>query len=551
MATSRNYNESVTAELDEVNYTLCEPCAGDEKQIEAEGFCFDCSEYLCEQCFNSHGRFKAFKHHILQDKDNVPVGAANIVLFDVCVEKCQKHTTKIIEYFCQSCDSLGCTACITTMHRQCQNVEHVPDIAKDLENNEELIEFEKDIHDKLKMVNDIKATIRSRKCDVNKMKRRAMKDLNKQRDEINRIFDHLEAKINQTIADIDETNMDNLNSASDRCNIIDDGLNKMKTTIETKRKNRQNCELFIAMKILKASMENLDQEYEMLYEESKIKRYKLAQSSQTKEVVTNINEMCRILTAQVVSEFNIGSCKDEVEPSVGGLAVVQKHYLAVSDNSNKTVKIVDTRNDRVTSEISLDCDYVWNVTSIKGDQIVVSMSSDESYFYSNLLILAVSKDGALSKNNLITTKAVAFDLVGIEQSLYILDLNNIIVIDIQGNVLKEIICGTTYRSIAVSTDKNTIYLINGNNNSVQSMTLNGQVTATYKDKRLKCPWGVTVDNEGFVYVRSSDSIHQLTKDCTKVQVIIEDVFGTSITYSGTNNRLYMGDGDKVKVYELK
>ncbi|XP_053372859.1 uncharacterized protein LOC128546401 [Mercenaria mercenaria] len=516
MASSRNYSKSVTAASDEIKDIYCEPCVDDGKQIEAEGFCVDCSEYLCGQCYNSHGRFKAFKHHVLQDKKNMPVDVRRTSVLDVCVEKCSKHPTKVTEYFCRSCDTLGCSACITTNHRQCQNVDHVPDIVIDLENNEEFKKFAEYFDEKLTLLKEKKNKINSRKTEVEEMKKQAKVALKEQRDEINKFFDHLENEMDKKITDIDKNNKDTLKAASDRCNIINDELNKMKTDVETNRKNGQKCELFIKMKRLKGEIEKLDSQFDMLYEESKVQRYKLVQSTQIEEIMKNTTEICRILTAKLVSEIDISSCKDKEKPCISGMSVVQRHYIAVADERNKVVKIIDTRNGR-----------------------------------NNLISLTVSASGVLSKD-VIPTIRPASDVVAIAQLLYVLHSNEIKVLDTHGNVLDTIGCDCpSLPSIAASPDKKTIYLTNYINNSVVSMTVEGKITATYKDKDLEKPWGITVDNEGFVYVRSNGGIHQLTNDCTKVQIISDDLFGRSITHSDADNRLYVGEVKKVKVYELK
>ncbi|XP_053372839.1 E3 ubiquitin-protein ligase TRIM33-like [Mercenaria mercenaria] len=311
MATSRNLSKSVISASDEIKDIYCEPCVGDGKQVEAEGFCVDCSEYLCGQCYNSHGRFKAFKHHVLQDKKNVPVDVASTGVLDVCVEKCSKHPTKVTEYFCRSCDTLGCSACITKNHRQCQSVDHIPDIVTDLENNDEFKTFAEYFDKNLTLLKERKDEINSRKTVVNEMKNQAKTELKNQRDKINKFFDHLEVEMDKKIMDIDKNNKDTLKAASERCNIINDELNKMKTVIETKRKNGQKCELFIKMKRSKREIKKLDSQFDMLYDESKVQRYKLVQSAQTEEIMKNTTEICRMLTAKLVSEIDVSSCKDK------------------------------------------------------------------------------------------------------------------------------------------------------------------------------------------------------------------------------------------------
>jgi hypothetical protein len=52
-------------------YYECDPCITVGDHNEAEGFCTDCNEYLCNTCFRSHSRNKASKHHILLRKNDM------------------------------------------------------------------------------------------------------------------------------------------------------------------------------------------------------------------------------------------------------------------------------------------------------------------------------------------------------------------------------------------------------------------------------------------------------------------------------------------------
>ncbi|XP_053372768.1 uncharacterized protein LOC128546356 [Mercenaria mercenaria] len=394
----------------------------------------------------------------------MPVDVKGIDVVDACVEKCSKHPTKVIEYFCWSCDTLGCSACITTNHRQCQNIDHIPDIVIDLEKDDEFKKFAEYFDKKLTVLKERKDEINSRKTELEEMKKQAKAELKKQRDNINKFFDQLESEMDKKITDIDKNNKDTLKAASDRCKIIHDELNKIKSTIETNRKNGKKCELFITMKGSKPEIAKLDSQFEMLYEESRVQRYKLVTSAQTEKIMKNTTEICRMLTAKLVSEIDVSCCNDEEIPCIRGMSAVQRHYLAVTDNDNKAVKIIDTRTGRVTSEINVDCDSIWGVSNIKREQIIVSRTSYEPEFKSKLLSLTVSASGALSEGNVISTIEPTYDLVAIAQHLIVVHYNKIKVLNMHGNVLKTIRCVTSdFSSIAVSPDKKPIYLTNYDN----------------------------------------------------------------------------------------
>ncbi|XP_060606227.1 uncharacterized protein LOC132758568 [Ruditapes philippinarum] len=51
---------------------LCDSCKVVNDENEAEGFCGDCKEYLCAECFQGHARNKLSRHHIMYSKHNMP-----------------------------------------------------------------------------------------------------------------------------------------------------------------------------------------------------------------------------------------------------------------------------------------------------------------------------------------------------------------------------------------------------------------------------------------------------------------------------------------------
>ncbi|XP_053391556.1 E3 ubiquitin-protein ligase TRIM33-like [Mercenaria mercenaria] len=103
----------------------CEPCLAIGQQIEAHGFCVDCQEHLCKNCFAYHQRLKANKHHQLVNKDNMAKHAVSKES-DKCTEKCQVHKKEVIKFFCPKHEALGCNDCIVLNHRAC-DIDYIPD----------------------------------------------------------------------------------------------------------------------------------------------------------------------------------------------------------------------------------------------------------------------------------------------------------------------------------------------------------------------------------------------------------------------------------------
>ena len=52
----------------------CDPCSeiDADATVHAVGYCIDCRDYLCTDCFTFHLRVKPCRNHTLRDKDQMP-----------------------------------------------------------------------------------------------------------------------------------------------------------------------------------------------------------------------------------------------------------------------------------------------------------------------------------------------------------------------------------------------------------------------------------------------------------------------------------------------
>ncbi|XP_053388187.1 transcription intermediary factor 1-alpha-like, partial [Mercenaria mercenaria] len=96
---------------------FCEPCNKEGNTVEADGFCSDCSDYLCCTCLKYHKRL--LKDHTLFDKSNMPQ--------DFCLERCIFHANDLVKFYCMKCDNTACSQCIPIKHQSeyCE-FKHIP-----------------------------------------------------------------------------------------------------------------------------------------------------------------------------------------------------------------------------------------------------------------------------------------------------------------------------------------------------------------------------------------------------------------------------------------
>lgn len=553
MATCTDFIED-----DNLGKLFCEPCEKDGKQIKAMGFCVDCAEYLCENCYKYHRLLKVFESHTLQEKDKMPKDPIKAKIKDVCLTKCYVHADKVIEYCCGSCDLLGCHVCMIFNHRNCQNIDYISDLANELYESTEFKEFTKMLEEKSKQLDSNKTTIESNSDTRLTMKKQAKAMLKKQQDEINKFFDNLEEEMDTTIEDMDKQNEGALHAATKRNAYLTAELETMKTDVHTKETNGQKCELLICMKLYKQTMQRLESEYEKLQPESKIKRYKLIPSIESMDIVKSSMKICNMATvksAKFVSQIDLRTSTEKNSPCITGLVEVHDHFIVTADQSNCSVKAVDIRNHNVTSEVKMESEN-YNVTYVGGNLIAVTTCNNKIQF------LSLSESGLLSmeKQSEIAIKGEScFDLVHTKGTLIVAQHSQVQILDTRGKCVKIIPNDLTEENrfvsaigIALSPDHETMYVSDRGKDTITIMTIDGKIKAICKDVTIKTPDGITVDNEGNVYVSSTGScaIQQLSNNCLYIQTLVENIYSLSITFSRTSNKLYVSTDGFIQIYEV-
>ncbi|XP_060579851.1 E3 ubiquitin-protein ligase TRIM33-like [Ruditapes philippinarum] len=241
MAECSDHSRSVIGGSDEAEVIFCEPCEQDGRQAEAEGFCVDCPEYLCGQCYKNHKLSKASRSHVLQDKHTMHQTVKDKYVKDLCVTTCNLHVDKVIEYFCSSCDMLGCTTCITLNHRQCDIVEHIPKLVKAINITDDLQTYVAKVDVMSQQVQDDRNTLNSMSAIADDMRKVAKTMLKKQRKEINNFFDNFEKEMENKIDKIHASNTITFTKMSTTFNSMDKHLKELKTKIDVKMKAGQHC----------------------------------------------------------------------------------------------------------------------------------------------------------------------------------------------------------------------------------------------------------------------------------------------------------------------
>ncbi|KAH3843893.1 hypothetical protein DPMN_117427 [Dreissena polymorpha] len=92
----------------------CGTCQGNDKNIEAEFYCDQCTTFLCGKCMKHHKRL--FQKHATLGKESISKWPVSNATSDV-LDRCRIHIDRTLETFCEDHNELLCTVCHIYNHQ--------------------------------------------------------------------------------------------------------------------------------------------------------------------------------------------------------------------------------------------------------------------------------------------------------------------------------------------------------------------------------------------------------------------------------------------------
>ncbi|XP_053385667.1 uncharacterized protein LOC128550495 [Mercenaria mercenaria] len=281
---------------------FCEPCNKEGNTVEADGFCSDCSDYLCSTCLKYHKRLA--KDHTLFDKSSMPQ--------DFCLERCVFHPNDLVKFYCTKCDNTACPQCIPIEHQtECSEFKHIPSYMQSQDVYRELKEVKKSlkaVEEEASRTGDEngqklkKATLNS--SDISKsisLQKKYIKDkIEEQRIEIFKALDDERAEVIRKLDDRQGRRKEQLfeqqklinSKIDDEANHLDEQLmlyprkiqnialnsanirsklESLTTVLVNKERQGRKAELFVATKRTKHNMKTLQKDIDDVCKENKVR----------------------------------------------------------------------------------------------------------------------------------------------------------------------------------------------------------------------------------------------------------------------------------------
>ncbi|XP_045195070.2 uncharacterized protein LOC123550707 [Mercenaria mercenaria] len=259
-------------------------------------------------------------------------------------------------------------------------------------------------------------------------------------------------------------------------------------------------------------------------------------------------------------EINVKSKTDKKDCYITSIIVISSDTIACADWANNSVKLVETKTGKVTSEIHLSS-QPWDLTSISDDQLAVTVTSENKIQY-------LHNRSGLSKSNSIDVVGRCRGIAYNKENLVVSydDPSKVEILNMYGKVLRCLKTDTSGNAlferpyyVVASADGESVYVSDNEKHSVTRLTFDGEMLGTYKDTELRCPRGLVVCRDGSLLVCSSHghSVHLISSECNKLKVMLRrkegGEFCQAICYFDAADKLYLSNftlSDQIRVYKF-
>ncbi|XP_060558090.1 uncharacterized protein LOC132718413 [Ruditapes philippinarum] len=547
----------------------CEPCLTTGQHIEAHGFCVTCQEYLCKTCHDVHRKTKVLRNHQILQRNDFDKIQTTRKSNNECTELCQVHKKEIIKFYCPSHHALGCNDCITLGHRTCK-IDYIPEKCEGVADGKEFDDVMQKLGEKLKEASEISNKAKGSRININDYNEQIIKAITEFRKEIN---DHLDLMQKDALNNAEEIKSNNnkiIHHVLDRCENMISGIKCLLSSLHASKSTHQDGQLYIGMKRAESALKSdeLHEVKDTLMHTNM--RYSFQRNAELetlfckKMVFGEIVDHSRHESTKVTKALdsligkgviNIKTSSDTEVCGITGCAVLNTNKLVLADWDNQKVKLVCIENKLVQEEKALDSSP-FGIAVMSQDQFAVTMPDN------NEIVVMTTDDKLLCVRSIeVDRKCFCIDYN--QDRLYVACLapSSVIVLNMQGDIVNTIplnFLSPRYAPhIAVCKDSKLLYISDIGNDSVVSISLQGEVTATYKHIYLRGPRGMLVLDDGSLLVCSykNGTIHKVKGDLKHWKIMYKGEDGDrlkSICHSLRYAEIYVGCiGDRLKVFNTQ
>lgn len=503
----------------------CDPCKHGGRDVLASGYCQTCSENLCQPCIFHHSNARITRNHRILDKSQMTDRSEDDSSLANWTDACADHMDRFVEFFCKTHNELSCYVCNALKHQQCE-LKLITNMAKDFQEEKEYKAFVKSLLDL-----NVKADtfLDNLSDDLNALKElqgTALKESAKFRAKVDEYLDKREKEVKTSVKQMKMSQQILKEEAQSEGQKVKAKAKKLKTTLEKVADNP------VSVFILTKRSQQVCAQLHTELDSADSKRYPPRLYFHPGSDLLNILEhqcpfgivthradgenMQNCVKTTVTEERNlifngkifIKSATDKVEPRVTGMLEVSKDILLLTDNENNSVKAVDMKRQKLCSKLTFSSSP-WHITVIPNQKAAVTIPNDQKVKIISVDISVADRTDMVTRSFKLDGMCYGIAYVQGKLAVSFRSPGKLEIISLDGTVLNKfqpldpdgIEVFSIPRYIVATLDKDDpscseIHVSDFEQNSVTTLSMEGEVITRTDDKTLKGPEGLAVMPDG-------------------------------------------------------
>ena len=579
---------------DQVIDRWCETCFDDTRtKIGVNGFCSECSVFLCSNCVAIHKKLMCFLNHRIVRGTRMPKSFAEK---PVKYSECKLHEDKANDRYCLDHHKMICCECLAQDHRRC-NVQTISSLCKDIGTDDikrfqmvvdeiktNLINTSSELKDNATYLIEeksimIKEAERTRDMMISKANEMFDKSISIITEQCEKRRSEIETTVSTLAEEIEylQENIDNLNKTlsttfdqnmflrmqqivnnTQQCKRDIDYLvsqtNKSEFTFDSSQDMNTilNCESLGTVKEILTPIDfNKDIE-ELVFPLCSFTMGRQLPGTETVDI-----DHIRV---KKMSPLMINTADDIDTPRVAGMVVTDNDLLVVSDGNNKVLKVFSA--DKLLSSVKLS-DHCCGVTLTEDKVAIVSTADNKLPFLDITEPSTVSVQKTLSldywvrgitsyNGKLVVTR---FDE---PQSVKLINMDGQEVWSLSKGPDSQQLFANPYDVVVLTIDgKDTVIVSDWGRKSLTLLDASNGELLKVVDMKGKNPHGMTVDKFGNILVcnKKSSEVHMYSSDFTKSAILLtkKDIHKNplNLAYNRSTCTLFVGYKENKEIDRFK
>ncbi|CAG2200919.1 unnamed protein product [Mytilus edulis] len=471
----------ISLDSDGKNLRICSICDLRHLTKPSTSWCSECDQALCDECKEYHSLSRGTQNHETIGIDDYQSLSQSVTVYS---SHCSTHNDKY-QMYCQTHDTPLCLFCVEK-HIECKDVIHLSKKTKDIKTSDTWKDTEQSLIDIDENIDIMETKVKQNIEEIGEQKGSILTNISRVRQEISNHLDKLEESFRNEVTKIEDQSTRNI---KDTLQMLDEKKTerlKYQQQLQDMKMYASDLQTYLGLHQISSDIVKLESSLQSVIEKGSLDKVSLTCSinESLNDIARSIKTFGTIAETKVPTSITYIRQKDKQAQIIGvnpksiddiKMKLIQKFDINSKEISAFDVACIDNNTVAVTSGVSSQGINIIDINSKTIIQNIIAKSLCHGITHTNgFLFCCVEKHG-----------------------IYRINLKDT-------NVKCIVECDISLWSY-ISSFNGKLYYCDKDKNTVTCCDIDGKLTWKFKNKSILVkPGGLTVDNNGYIYIVSRD-----------------------------------------------